>query len=249
MYFQQLSQKLRHFGLFWLQKQPADFRELLALLLEDSVTPEILVYRDCRRTEKLLAGLLHIADYAGLGPDLGVVRNIEMTGNTYLASENTVLSDLCRTRDTALCGHNGVVPYHDIMRNLAKIVDFHSVADDGRFHFRPVNGSACADFDIVSDDDIADMLDLLPSSVRLRGVSETVRTDYGIGMDNHIVTDNHTRINAHSRIDDAMRTDLGIVTYIYILINLCIVTDYSMMTYIGMASEINLLSEFGGQEP
>ena len=72
-------------------KQPTGSTELLALLLEHSVTPEILAYRDCRRTEKLLAGLLHIADYAGLRSDLGIVRNIEMTCNTYLASSETMV--------------------------------------------------------------------------------------------------------------------------------------------------------------
>lgn len=82
-----------------------------------------------------------------------------MSRDTYLTADDAVLSDLGRTGDTALRSHNGIVTDDDIVRNLAEVVDFHAFSDDGRLHFGLVDGGSGADFDIVTDDDIAQVLD------------------------------------------------------------------------------------------
>ena len=155
-----------------------------------------------------------------------------MSRDTYLTADDAVLSDLGRTSDTALRSHYGIVTDDDIVRNLAEVVDLHAFSDDGRLHFGLVDGGSGADFDIVTDDDIAQVLDFLPGTVRLGCVSETVGSDDCIGMDDHVVTYYHSRIDAHARIDDAMGTYLGIVTDIYVFVDFRIVADYGMMAYV-----------------
>ena len=105
-----------------------------------------------------------------------------MPGDADLACEDAVLADLRRTGDSALGGHHGVVADLDIVGYLAEIVDLDSVADDRGLHLGLVDGSPGADLYIVADDHIADVLDLLPSPVRKRGVAESVRSDDSVGV-------------------------------------------------------------------
>lgn len=166
-----------------------------------------------------------------------------------LAGKDAVLADLRGTGDSTLGGHHGVVADLDIVGYLAKIVDLDPVADDRGFHLGLVDRRAGADLDIVADDDIADVLDLLPCAVRERGVAETVGADDGVGVDDHIVADDHSRIDDDPRIDDAMRAYHGVVADIDILVDLRVVPHLGVMPDIRMASEIDLLAELGGQEP
>ena len=166
-----------------------------------------------------------------------------------LAGEDAVLADFGGAGYAALGSHHGVVADLDIVGDLAEVVDFHAVADDCGLHLGLVDRRAGADLDIVADDDIADVLDLLPCAVRKRGVAETVGADDGVGMDDHVVTDDHSRIDDDSRVDDAVRADHGVVADIDILVDLGVVPHLGMVSDIGMAAEIDLFTELGGQEP
>ena len=135
------------------------------------------------------------------------------------------------------------------MGNLAEVVNLHALADDGGFHLGPVNGRSRSDFHVVPDDHIAQVLDFLPGTVRLRGVAEAIGTDDGIGMDDHVVTDDHARVDHHARINDTMLSDMGIVPDIDILKNLRKIPHRGMMAHIGVAAQIHFPAEFGRQEP
>ena len=172
-----------------------------------------------------------------------------MSGNADLACQYAVPADLGGAGDAALRSHHRIVADLDIVGDLAEVVYLHAVADDGGFHFRAVDGGAGSDFHIVADDDIPEMLDLLPGAVWLRSVAKAVRADHRIGMNDDIVPDHHSRVDAHSRINDAVLADDGIVTDIDVLEDLRVVTDDGVVADIGMASEIYFLSKFGGKEP
>ena len=171
-----------------------------------------------------------------------------MAGDAHLSGDDAVLSDLGGTGDTDLCGHHRILSNLHIVRNLAEVVNLHALADDGGFHLGPVNGRSRSDFHIVPDDHIAQVLDFLPGTVRLRGVAEAIGTDDGIGMDDHVVTDDHARVDHHARINDTMLSNMGIVPDIDILKNLRKIPHRGMMAHIGVAAQIHFPAEFGREE-
>ena len=222
---------------------------LLPLFFEHGVAPEIILQRNCRRAHHHLALFLDAADDSGLGSDRGVVRDCDVTDNANLTCYDAVAADLGGTRDSCHGSHHGVVTDDHIVGNLAEVVDLDPVAYDGRFHLGLVDGGPGSDLDIVTDDDVADVLDLLPCTVRKRSIAESVRTDDGIGMDYHIVAYNHPRIDHHTGVDDAVVADHGVVTDIDILVDFRVIADFGMMSDIRMASKLDFLAELGSQEP
>ena len=225
------------------------FRLFFALTLEYGVAAEVVLERKGWRAKEHLARLADISDHATLGADGRVVGDVQMPRYADLAGEDAVLAYFGGAGDSALGGHHGVVADLDIVGDLAEVVDLDPVADDRGFHLGLVDGRPGADLDIVADDDIADVLDLLPSPVRERRVAESVGSDDSVGVDDHIVADDHSRIDDDSRVDDAMRADHGVVADIDILVDLRVVPHLGVMPDIRMASEIDLLAELGGQEP
>ena len=135
------------------------------------------------------------------------------------------------------------------MGDLAEIVDLDTVANDGGFHLRPVDGRTGTDFDIVADDDIAQMFDLLPGAIFLRGIAETIGTDHGIRVDDDIVPNYHARIDNDAGIEDAILADTGMVADIDMLIDFRAVPYFGVVSHIGKVPNIYFLAELRGEIP
>ena len=139
-----------------------------------SIASQVITDRKSWCSHQHFAGFLDITHYTALGSQCRLVCDVEMTGDAHLAGDDAVLADLGGTGDAHLSRHHGIVPYFHVVRDLAEIVNFYPVSDDGRFHLRAVDGRTGSDFHIVADDHVADVFDLLPGAVWLRGVAETV---------------------------------------------------------------------------
>lgn len=215
----------------------------LALLLEDRVAAHIVLDVDGGRSEELLSALLDAAYHSGLRGDGGAVGDREVPDYADLARDDAVLADLGGAGDAGLRGHHGVVSDLDIVRDLAEIVDLDAIAYDGGLHFRAVDSGIGSYLDVVADDDVAEVLDLLPRAVWLRGIAEAVRAYHAVGVEDHPVADHHPGIDAYAGVEDAALADGGAVADIDILIEPGAVADAAFLSDVGEAADIDLLSE------
>jgi len=67
-----------------------------------------------------------------LGADLNIVADIQVSNNTYLAGNHTILPDLGRTGNPGLGCDYGVLADLDIVCDLNQVVDLDAFTDDRR---------------------------------------------------------------------------------------------------------------------
>ena len=204
---------------------------------------------DARGSEESLSLLADVADDAGLGQEGRVVRNLDVAGDAHLPGDDAVFADDRGTGDTHLGRHHGMVADHHVVGDLAQVVDPDAVPDDGGLHLGPVHGGVGADFHVVANHDVPEMLDLLPAAVRLRGVAEAVVPDDAAGVQDDAVADDHSRENADAGIDDAVLADLAVVADSHILVDDGVVPDHRAAADPGEVTQPHLLSELRGAVP
>lgn len=222
---------------------------LLTCFLKESVALHIISYRNYRRAKQSLTGFLDVAYNAALCSDSGMVCNLQMSGNAHLTCQDAVFTNFGRACYAAERSHNGVVPYYHVVSNLAEVVNLDSVADDGRFHLCAVYGGTGAYLYVIAYDYVAKVLYLLPGTIGLRYVSETIGPDDCIGVNDDVVPYYHSGINNRSGIEDAVLAYYGILADIYVLVYLGVVAYLCAAAYIRACSKINLLAELGREEP
>ncbi len=221
----------------------------LGLALENGVGFHVLLYRDNGRAHQDFSLLADIANYAALGADCGVVCDLEVTGNAYLACQDAVFANLGGACNAALGSHCGMVPYYHVVGYLAEIVNFDSVADNGGFHLGLVHGGVGAYFYVVANDNVPKVLNLFPTAVRLRRVAKAIGPNHNPAVQDYVVADYHAWIDAHTGIEDAAAANGAVLAYIHVLVDYGIVPHNRVTAHIGVVSKVNLLAEFGGEEP
>lgn len=235
------SKKILKYQLFALVFQ--------ALLLENGVTAHEIGVRDGRHSGKYLAALAHIAYDSGLGGYGGIVGYFYMSDYSDLTRYYAVLAYYGRACDTGHGRHHRIVPYLDVVGNLAEVVYLHSVAYYGGLHFGAVHGGAGPDFDIVPYDDVAKVLYLLPCAVGLGSIAEAVGADDAVGMEYDPVADNHPGIDADARINYAVLSYNRAVAYGDVVINDGVVADFDPLAYGTEVAEPHPLAELRAEMP
>ena len=224
-------------------------KSLLAALPELRVGLHVHVRVDARGSQERLPLLPDVADDAGLRQQRRMVRNLDVPGDAHLSGDDAVLADDGGPGDTHLGRHHRMVADHHVVRDLAQVVDPHAVADDGGFHLGAVHGGVGADFHVVADNHVPEVLDLLPTAVLARRVAEAVVADDAASMQDHPVSDDHARENLHARIDNAVLSDLAVIADGHVLMDDRPVPDHRPAAYAGEISQPDLLAELRGAVP
>ena len=122
--------------------------------------------RPCREASIGLIAF-DIADNTGLTGKDSVVANGDVARAACLSGKDDVIAGLGATGNAGLGNDKAVFPDFDVMAEVDQVVDFSAPADLGRTESGIVQAGAGPDFDIVSEDDIADLGDagMLPFSV------------------------------------------------------------------------------------
>ena len=94
----------------------------------------------------------------------------------YLTAEHAPLPYLCWAGDTALCTHDGVFSYHDIVPNLNQVVQFDTFLYECCAHGWTVHTSVCTEFNVVLNGDDSYLRNLF-ISVSCGREAEAVSTD------------------------------------------------------------------------
>src|SRR5574344_42492 len=214
----------------------------LPRLLEFCVgTEESIVWQRWRAEIK--SRFLDISEHSRLGAQSSLVRYGDMSDNAYLACKQAALSNLGRTGHSGLGRDCRILTDYNIVCNLAQVIDSDTIFNYCGLHGSLVDCSIGTDFDIISDNYIAKMLDLPPCSVRLESIAETIVTDDAACMKNHPVTDDHAGEYLDSRIDDAVAPYLCAGANGDVIINLGAVADYAFSADFDKISDIDLLAK------
>ena len=185
--------------------------------------------RNRRRTKEYLAALAYGPRDACLGADGGIVGHLDMPHHADLTAEYAVLADDGGSGYATLCSHYGVLAYHYIMGNLAEVVQAHAVADDGGFHFGTIDGGTGSYLYVIPYHHVSEMLYLLPASVGLGSVPESVGTYHAVGVEDDIVAYLHSGIDDYAGIDDAVMAYHSAGAYGHILVYDALVPDLASL--------------------
>jgi len=131
-----------------------------------------------------------------------------MADDTHLAAENTVVADLDTAGDADLGNQKAVRANVGIVADGNQVAHFCTVTDDGIAESAAVDGTVGADFDIVFDENAANLGDFVMNAA-VGGIAETILADYGAGMDNDAIANSATVVNCYVRINYAISTDFG----------------------------------------
>ena len=153
------------------------------------------------------------------------VADRHMTVDAGRPANHDPISNGGAARDSDLGDDDAMSANADIVGNLHQIVDLGALADDRVVERPSVDCGVRADFNVILDDDPADLRDLFQTP-RARSIAETILADAHTGMDDDIVADQRvldcgsmadvtipaypcSRANGSARGNDRSRTDLG----------------------------------------
>ena len=89
--------------------------------------------------------------------DLGAGTDDEMGGDRRVSADCDKIFHSGRSRNAGLCSDNAVSADVHVVRHVNRIIDLGACSDRGVSHGTPINRRVGADFDIVTDDDIAEL--------------------------------------------------------------------------------------------
>ena len=101
--------------------------------------------------------------------------------------------------------------------------------NDGRFHFGTIDGGTGSYLYVIPYHHVSEMLYLLPASVGLGSVPESVGTYHAVGVEDDIVAYLHSGIDDYAGIDDAVMAYHGAGAYGHILVYDAIVPDLASL--------------------
>ena len=178
-----------------------------------------------------------------------MVGYLGVAGDAHLPGEDAVLAHLGGAGDARLGRHHSVVSDDYVVGYHTKVVNAHAVANDGGFHLGAVHGGVAANLYVVSNDDVAQVLYLLPAAVRTRGVAKAVTADDASGVQDNVISNNHSRIDDYARINDAVFANDGVVPDGDVLVDDGIVTDGYVAAHIAVGGQVHLLAKVRGEVP
>src|SRR5215207_4406984 len=127
--------------------------------LQRRMLAEELAGRPRRAPAPALAGR-DVGHHAGAGGDLGSLSDPEVWGNRRMASDRDEILDRGRARDSDLRDDDAVPPDDHVVGDLDEVVDLRALADDGVPAAAAVDRGVCSDFDVVVNDDAAELMHL-----------------------------------------------------------------------------------------
>ena len=180
---------------------------------------------------------------SGLGAELIVIADVDMTGEATLATDAIERSDLGRTGDAGLSCEYVRLADLDIVGHLNKIIEFGTTADDSRTESGTIDSGVGAHLDIIGENDITDLSYFLIRAVGEGGESESIGADHSAAMDDAARTDYTTLINFDTGTNHCIISDHRIIADINLGINLYILAERNILADISESADICILRD------
>lgn len=129
----------------------------------------------------------YVAIHSALAAYHCAVADMQVPGDSNLAAKNGIIPDFCAAGNADLRNEQRSFADFDIVRNLHEVVDFSPFADYRLVEARPVNASICPDFNIVADNNLADLRNFDVHAV-YKFISIPVGANHGAGLQAGIFT-------------------------------------------------------------
>src|ERR1041385_108986 len=95
-----------------------------------------------------------------------------------------------------------------IMADMDQVIELHPLGDAGVIQRTAINGRILSDFQVTANLENS-LLRKFPMPAFSERVAESIRAEYGAGVNLYAVPDAHTRVNRHARVDSAVVADPG----------------------------------------
>ena len=125
---------------------------------------------------------------AGLAIDFAAAPDVDVAGDSGLAADDDVIFDGGAASEADLAADEAVFADDDVVAYVDEIIEFGAFADDGFAEAGAVEGGVGTDFDVVVDDDTADLGNFLVAAGR-EFVAEAVGADNDAGVQADAVTE------------------------------------------------------------
>ena len=140
------------------------------------------------------------------GFDAGVVANAD------LSSHDDVVFDRDAAGEAGLGGDDYIFSELAVVADVNEIIDFCALADASFVEGSAVDGRVGSDFDVVFEDETADLRGLLVAScLRVADVAEAFTAEDGSGLDDDAIAKMDCGIDGDVGVDAAVRSDRDIV--------------------------------------
>src|SRR5690606_316029 len=159
-----------------------------------------------------------------------------MSDNTYLSSEDYILSDLRTSRNACLCRRYGIRTDFHVMGYLDKVVQFHTLTNGCRTQCGTIYHGVSAYLHIVFTNDIADLRYFIIRTIFLLCKSKPVTSNDYPTMKHHIFSDFTIVVNSNAGIDycfipnDNAISDINLRVYLHLISNGNIPSDIGKCT-------------------
>src|SRR5678810_211592 len=154
-------------------------------------------------TPKYLASSdVFAVQYSSLTTQYRMGIQTSMLANPNLTRNNRMRSNNRTPRNSRLGSDHSVFADFDVVRNLHQVIDFRTAANHRGLQGSPIDACVGANFDIVFDNDRADLWKLhVPLAVLYK--SKPVGSDDSAGVNNDVIPDLDIGIYHHARIQHA----------------------------------------------
>ena len=213
-------------------------------VLEDGRRTVVLHAREGGVAEADLVVADVLVDTA-LRADLHAVADRDVVGDADLPGEEAVAAHARGPGNAGLGRRDGVLADLHVVADLDQVVELHAAADDRRVGFGAVDAGVGADFDVVLDDDVAQLGDLVESAFGIGHESESVGTDHGPGVEDAVRPDGATFVDLHTGIERRVVADRYALSEVDLGVDLAVLADFHALLDDGKVADVALLADLG----
>ena len=173
----------------------------------------------------------HVADDSRLRNEDSFVTNLKVVDQSRLSAHEDPFSNDRATRYAALGGHDRVLTYFNVVRDMDEIVELDATTDDRPTECASIDGGVGTDLNIILDDDDPNVseFDEFPFAPRVTesigpddraGVDDDVRADEStfsydrVGPYAAVVAESNVGLDLDARMNDGAGADVGVASHI-----------------------------------
>ena len=193
----------------------------------------------------VFAGIFDGLADAAAGGDHDEIGDVDMADDAGLPAENDVAAGFCRTGNARLRDDDVVRADNDVVADLNEVVDLGAGGDAGGLKTGSVDGGVRADFDVIFDDDDAELLEFGVLALRVGGVAKAAGADDGAGLKDDAVADLAPFADRDMGMEDTVGADWTRAPMETKGYNLGVVADHGVLVDDDIRADLDVFTDFG----
>jgi len=194
---------------------------------KNSMRPDKIAVRHCRRTKPGLIRLFNGASNATLSLNLGPVGNRNVAHKTNLPTNAAIAPDLGTASYPCLGSNYRMRPNINVVTYLYQVIQFHPFTNPGHPDSGPVDHGIGTNIFVILQDHLPDLRYFLVKPLGVRCKAKTITSYNNVGMKDTMFTnfglvhDSYTWINNGAGTNLNLRTNVDLVEDHHVRANIC----------------------------